>query len=242
VRPPGAKRMIVSRPQASKVASGMRHALVLHDVSFVDVWEAMMVIEPEVAALAATRRTQADLAVLTQIGEAFRASPEWDPDAVNIVASFFEALGAASRNQVLVLAKQSLTQVLAPSLARMIDSVPQARARIADAQRRIVGRHVDQHLGRCAERAQVPLHGVAHEDRYAEGGRPVLYQIAWASSQVTKVITSQAHTNPTRYWNLPDPNSGAPHRTTGPTSTAITELPSSATIVSASLSGGLKYQ
>ena len=39
----------------------MRHALVLHDVSFVDVWEAMMVIEPEVAALAATRRTQADL-------------------------------------------------------------------------------------------------------------------------------------------------------------------------------------
>ena len=138
VRPPGAKRMIVSRPEAAKVASGMRHALVLHDVSFVDVWEAMMVIEPEVAALAATRRTQADLATLTQISEAFRASPEGDPDAVNIVASFFEALGAASRNQVLVLAKQSLTQVLAPSLAKMIDTVPQARARIADAQKRIV--------------------------------------------------------------------------------------------------------
>ncbi len=137
-RPPGAKRMIVSRPEASKIASGMRHALVLHDVSFVDVWEAMMVIEPEVAALAAVRRTQTDLATLTQISEVFRASPEGDPDAVNIVASFFEALGAASRNQVLVLAKQSLTQVLAPSLARMIDSVPQARARISDAQRRIV--------------------------------------------------------------------------------------------------------
>lgn len=137
-RPPGAKRMIVSRPEASKVASGMRHALVLHDVSFVDVWEAMMVIEPEVAALAASRRSQADLATLTQISETFRASPEGDPDAVNIVASFFEALGAASRNQVLVLAKQSLTQVLAPSLARMIDSVPQARARISDAQKRIV--------------------------------------------------------------------------------------------------------
>src|SRR6185295_13219491 len=44
-RPPGAKRMIVSRPHAAKVSSGMRHALVLHDVTFVDVWEAMMVIE-----------------------------------------------------------------------------------------------------------------------------------------------------------------------------------------------------
>jgi GntR family transcriptional repressor for pyruvate dehydrogenase complex len=137
MRPPGAKRMIVSRPEVAKIASGMRHAFVLHDVSFVDVWEAMMVIEPEVAALAATRRTQADLATLTQISEAFRASPDGDPDAVNIVASFFEAIGAASRNQVLVLAKQSLTQVLAPSLARMIDSVPQARARISDAQKRI---------------------------------------------------------------------------------------------------------
>jgi GntR family transcriptional repressor for pyruvate dehydrogenase complex len=137
-RPPGAKRMVVSRPEAAKVASGMRHALVLHQVSFVDVWEAMMVIEPEVAALAAQRRTQADLAILTQTSEAFRDSPEGDPDSVNIVALFFEQLGAASRNQVLVLAKQSLAQVLAPSLARMIDTVPQARTRITDAQRRII--------------------------------------------------------------------------------------------------------
>lgn len=137
-RPPGAKRLIVSRPQASKVASGMRHALVLHEVSFVDVWEAMMVIEPEVAALAAIRRNQADLVALTQISEAFRDSPEGDPDSVNIVGTFFEQLGAAARNQVLVLAKQSLAQVLAPSLARMIDTVPQARARITDAQKRII--------------------------------------------------------------------------------------------------------
>lgn len=138
VRPPGAKRMIVSRPHAAKVASGMRHALVLHEVSFVDVWEAMMVIEPEVAALAAMRRTQADLTALTLTNEAFRDSPEGDPDAVTIVGAFFEQLGEASRNKVLMLAKQSLAQVLAPSLARMIDTVPQARARITDAQRRII--------------------------------------------------------------------------------------------------------
>ena len=137
-RPPGAKRMIVSRPHAAKVSSGMRHALVLHDVTFVDVWEAMMVIEPEVAALAAIRRTQTDLDALVQAAEAFRSWPKEDPNAVDVVADFFEAMGAASRNQVLVLAKQSLTDALAPSLARMIDTVPQARQRIADAQRRII--------------------------------------------------------------------------------------------------------
>jgi GntR family transcriptional regulator, transcriptional repressor for pyruvate dehydrogenase complex len=137
-RPPGAKRMVVSRPAAAQLASGMRHALVLHDVTFVAVWEAMMVIEPEVAALAATRRTQSDLAALVSIHEAFKASPKGDPHAVEIVAQFFELLGAASRNQVLVLAKQSLTRALAPSLLKMIDTVPQARSRIADAQRRII--------------------------------------------------------------------------------------------------------
>jgi GntR family transcriptional repressor for pyruvate dehydrogenase complex len=137
-RPPGAKRMIVSRPKAAKVASGMRHALVMHDVSFVDVWEAMMIIEPEVAALAAQRRSQADVDALVRASEDFRACPKDDPGAILTVGSFFEALGAAARNQVLVLAKQSLTQALAPSLARMIDSVPQARQRIADAQRRII--------------------------------------------------------------------------------------------------------
>jgi GntR family transcriptional repressor for pyruvate dehydrogenase complex len=137
-RPPGAKRMIVSRPHADKVASGMRHALVLHDVSFVDVWEAMMVLEPEVAALAAVRRTQEDLVALTAASEEFRSWPKGDAGAVDVVATFFEVLGVASRNQVLVLAKQSLTEALAPSLARMIDTVPQARQRITDAQRRIV--------------------------------------------------------------------------------------------------------
>jgi DNA-binding FadR family transcriptional regulator len=138
LRPPGAKRMVVSRPHAAKVSSGMRHALVLHDVTFVDVWEAMMVIEPEVAALAAGRRTQVDLDALTRAAEAFRTWPKDDPGAVDVVADFFEAMGAASRNQVLVLAKQSLTDALAPSLARVIDTVPQARQRIADAQRRII--------------------------------------------------------------------------------------------------------
>ncbi len=145
-RPVGAKRMVVSRPAASQVASGMRHALVLHDVTFVAVWEAMMVIEPEVAALAATRRTQADLNALLAAHEAFKTSPKGDPHAVEIVARFFELLGAAARNQVLVLAKQSLTRALAPSLARMIDSVPQARTRIADAQKKIIASVRDKNV------------------------------------------------------------------------------------------------
>ena len=146
-RPPGAKRLLVSRPHADKVASGMRQALVLHDVSFVNVWEAMMVIEPEVAALAAVRRSQADIDALLTVHRAFGDSPQTELgnnslntglEAVDLVTEFFELLGICARNQVLVLAKHSLAQVLAPSLAQMIDRVPQARSRIAEAQRKII--------------------------------------------------------------------------------------------------------
>jgi DNA-binding FadR family transcriptional regulator len=138
-RPPGAKRLIVSRPHLNKVASGMRQAFVLHDVSFVDVWEAMIVIEPEVAALAAVRRNQSDIDALAAVSAAFQATRQGDVGAVQYVAEFFELLGACARNRVLMLAKHSLAQVLAPSLAQMIDRVPQARSRIAEAQRKIIG-------------------------------------------------------------------------------------------------------
>ena len=136
-RPPGAKRMLVSRPHADKIASGMRQALVLHEVSFVDVWEAMMVIEPEVAALAATRRNQADIDGLIRISQAFATATDSE-SAVSLVTDFFELIGACARNQVLVLAKHSLAQVLAPSLALMIDRVQQARSRIIAAQQKII--------------------------------------------------------------------------------------------------------
>ena len=138
VRPPGAKRLLVSRPHADKVASGMRQALVLHEVSFVEVWEAMMVIEPEVAALAATRRAPGDIEALVRISQAF-VSEQHSAVAVERVAEFFEMIGLCARNKVLVLAKHSLAQVLAPSLAIMVDRVPQARSRIIAAQQKIIG-------------------------------------------------------------------------------------------------------
>ena len=138
-RPPGGKRMLVSRPQTNQMVTGMRQALVLHDVKFVDVWEAMMFIEPEVAALAAVRHDEATLAALVLASERFVAAPRGDSAAaVQAVGEFFELIGIGARNHVLVLAKHPLTMTLGPSLAKLIDKVPQARARIAAAQQRII--------------------------------------------------------------------------------------------------------
>jgi len=50
----------------------------------------------------------------------------------------FRCLGQATHNPVLGLAQEPLLQLLEPSLRVMIDKVPQARARIATAHRRLL--------------------------------------------------------------------------------------------------------
>ena len=57
---------------------------------------------------------------------------------VEQAADFFHAVGEATHNRVFMVAHEPLVQLLVPTLAAMIDKVPQARGRIADAQKRLV--------------------------------------------------------------------------------------------------------
>ena len=56
--------------------------------------------------------------------------------AVADVAEFFDALAEAAANPVFNLLNEPLLRLLKPSLAVIIDRVPQARSRIEAAQRR----------------------------------------------------------------------------------------------------------
>src|SRR5262245_45960178 len=67
------KRLFVSHPQAADVASGVSRALALHGVTFLEVWEAMMVIEPQAAALAARKREATQLEELIDLNNRFEA-------------------------------------------------------------------------------------------------------------------------------------------------------------------------
>jgi DNA-binding FadR family transcriptional regulator len=137
-RRPGSKRMVITRPDSAEVASGLSRALLLNDVTFHDVWEAMRLVEPEIAALAATRRSAKTLATLRRLQQDFANSPAGETGAVRLVGRFFDTLALAADNPALALAAQPLVQLLEPSLVQMIDRVAQARARIRDAQARIL--------------------------------------------------------------------------------------------------------
>jgi DNA-binding FadR family transcriptional regulator len=69
------------------------------------------------------------------VGLAMQRDPE---AAARQAADFFRHVGAATHNRVLMLAHESLLQLLAPSLRTIIDEVAAARARIATAQKKIL--------------------------------------------------------------------------------------------------------
>jgi DNA-binding FadR family transcriptional regulator len=134
----GSKLMSVSRPQQAAVAGGVSDALLLRDVTVHDLWEALSILEPPLAQIAARSRNATDLAQVSAAAAAFAASRGDTSLAVHHAAEFFRRLGEATHNPVLGLAQEPLLQLLEPSLRVMIGKLPQAPARIATAQRRIL--------------------------------------------------------------------------------------------------------
>jgi DNA-binding FadR family transcriptional regulator len=136
-RDSGAKRLRVTRPGHADTASRVSRALTLDEVTFIELWEAMLAVAPRTAALAAAHGTDDVLGPLEADILAVESAPGSEA-AVAGVVSFFGTLAAASGNRVLMLAMQPVTRLLAPSLRRMIDRVPQGRSRIVVAQRCIL--------------------------------------------------------------------------------------------------------
>ena len=134
----GSRLMVVTRPSHHLIAGGVSRALALHDIRFVDVWESLTILEPPIAQAAAQRRSDADLQRLEAAAEHFKQGNRDSATAVEHTVDFFRQLGEATHNPALMLAQEPLIQLLAPSLRAMIDRVPQARGRIANAQARLV--------------------------------------------------------------------------------------------------------
>ena len=137
-RRPGSKLMSVSRPQHASIAAGISHALLLHDVTVRDVWEALTILEPPIAIAAARARTEEDLVALIRAAAALSTEGADTGAAVQRTSEVFRCIGRATHNPVLGLAQEPLLQLLEPSLVIMIDKVPQARSRIVTAQQHLV--------------------------------------------------------------------------------------------------------
>jgi GntR family transcriptional regulator, transcriptional repressor for pyruvate dehydrogenase complex len=119
-RRPGGKRLFVTAPRHSEVASHMKAAMVLQEMSFLELWEAMLCIEPAVTAAAAMRITEAELNLLDENVDRTRHAATHAKDLVALDVEFHTILSAASRSRALQLCHEPISQLFYPAFLRLV--------------------------------------------------------------------------------------------------------------------------
>ena len=140
----GGKRPRISAPHYLDLASSASRALTLHSVTFRELWDASMVLEPAIAERAACQIDDDGLADLSaNLAQMERIVTEIEsgvpPDVAKFVAmdrTFHEILAKAAGNRVLVLAHEPVTSLFIPAGQIILPRLKTYR-RVLDAHRYI---------------------------------------------------------------------------------------------------------
>lgn len=133
-----AKRLVVSRPNTSELAQQMERAMRLHEVTFFELWETAMVIEPKTASLAAVHLNGADIeAIESNIEKTSRSLN--DPVALALLDVEFHSLIARGvHNRVLLLTREPMARLFYPAFEAVLSRVPEASSRLLRAHQTIL--------------------------------------------------------------------------------------------------------
>lgn len=133
-----AKRLVVSRPSRQDIGAQLERALVLHEVTFDELTEAMAALEPEMARLAATRARADELraleANLTETERALAAGLS----LVELDIAFHGLVATLSGNRALMLAREPMSRLFYHAFEPVMKDVPEAGVRLLVAHRAIV--------------------------------------------------------------------------------------------------------
>lgn len=113
-REPGRRKLITSIPHSGDISQRLTATMVLNQVTFEELWEAMYALEPAAAAAAALRGGVEDIAAI----EANLASTrEALADCVSLVEldiEFHELVAKATRNRAIQMARAPLSTLFYP--------------------------------------------------------------------------------------------------------------------------------
>ncbi len=130
------KKLIVSRPSYGLVGDQMSKVLMLNDVTFEELWQVKMVLEPLSAQLAATNSSNELINRMAENIEAMTKSLEYDEDLVVLDVEFHVLIAEAANNQALVMAREALARLFYPAYqASMFSDI--AGQRLLDAHKHI---------------------------------------------------------------------------------------------------------
>lgn len=114
-REAGRKKLYVSIPQSSDISRRITAAMVLHQVTFEELWEAMLIIEPATAMAAAARAQDADFLAIEANLDATRKAIEDSASLTALDIEFHELIAKAARNRALSLSQLALSELFYPA-------------------------------------------------------------------------------------------------------------------------------
>lgn len=132
------KKLIVSIPSHGELATAAERALRMRRVSYRDVWELTMALEPLCARLAAERITEDELQRLDRNIEATAASVEAGQAPVALTIEFQNLVAEATHNEALLLARGPVSLLMRAGYETIAPALPQSGRRLLQAHSHVV--------------------------------------------------------------------------------------------------------
>jgi GntR family transcriptional regulator, transcriptional repressor for pyruvate dehydrogenase complex len=115
----GGKLLYVTAPREDDISKKVTAAIVLHSISFFELWESMRCFEPVLAECAARRIDDDLLAVLrTNVSKTREAFAD-KKSLVQLDIEFHQIIARASRNRALQLSREPMSQLFYPAFLRV---------------------------------------------------------------------------------------------------------------------------
>lgn len=138
LRREGRRRLLITVPGQDNISPRMERALLLQDITFGELWEMALVLEPQAATLAATRASEAQIAALAANVAALDEVVAAGQPSDRLDTEFHGLLAEASGNRALVLSREPIGQLLFRPYLELSEHVPQAPARNLEAHRQVL--------------------------------------------------------------------------------------------------------
>ncbi len=137
-RSAGRRLAVVVRPSTKALGQRLSQALVLHEVTFRELWQTIAALEPAAAAYAAAARTSADPEALHANLDASEAAQADSGLLTALDVSFHALVAEAAHNRALLMAREAVGQLFYPPFAVVVTRLDTAAARLLTAHRAIV--------------------------------------------------------------------------------------------------------
>jgi len=150
VRRDSSRRLWVGVPHYGGLASRLSRALILHEVSFRELYEASLPIQIATVEAAVERASDELIAELEANLERSERALRDPAGLAKLDAEFHALIGKASRNRVLQLAREPAELLVMPTTELILRKVPEGARRLLHAHRMYVDaiRRRDQEAGR----------------------------------------------------------------------------------------------